>query len=110
MQTRNADPVASRAGTVEDQETSEAPRLHQRTLYVIACSIVFPFALLELGLVIASILYIFALMKLYRTNSLISIVTSCATGIGLYVFFVVLIGVFAPPGRLTEALLARLID
>ena len=110
MQVRDAEPAASRATAAAGLELGEARRLARRTIYVVAFSIAFAFAILELGLVVATILYTFALMKLYRTSSLTSIVASCATGIGVYVFFVVLIGAFAPPGRLTAAVLERLFE
>jgi hypothetical protein len=108
MQARDAGPAAIRAAA--GPEPGEARWLARRTIYVVAFSIAFPFAILELGLVVGSILYTFALMKLYKTSPLTSIVTSCAIGIGLYVFFVVLIGANAPPGRLTGAVLERLFE
>lgn len=108
MQGRDTEPAAPRAAA--GPHPGDARRLARRTICVVAFSIAFPFAILELGLVVGSILYTFALMKLYRTSWLTSIVTSFAIGISLHIFFVVLIGAFAPPGRLTEAVLERLLE
>lgn len=72
----------------------------RRVVFALIFSLIYPFFIQQLGFMIASIIYVFSLMKLYKANYLKSFIYSFIAGIGLHFLFLEILGGYLPEGQL----------
>ena len=85
-----------------NDESSISNRL---TSYIFVFTILYPLLIVRAGFLMSTIAYTFVLMKLFRTNSLVSLLFSSILGIGLYLLFAQILNVFVLPGIWVEKIL-----
>jgi hypothetical protein len=77
----------------------------RRMAWVFAFTFLYPWLLLKAGFLLSTAAYVFALMKLLGAKTLIGVVFSCVlTGV-IYLFFVLLVQAYVPPGEWVTSLL-----
>jgi hypothetical protein len=74
--------------------------LKKRLIYVIILSVAYPWVILKVGFVIATMVYIIALMKLYKNTRTVTclLYSIIVTGV-VYGFFVLALDAYIPPGE-----------
>jgi putative tricarboxylic transport membrane protein len=77
-----------------------ASSLTRLTTYIFVLSVIYPAVIVLIGFLTATIAYIFFLMKLLRTKTLISLAYSVILGGGLYFIFATILEVYLPVGIL----------
>lgn len=83
----------------------EASVTARRMVYVFIFSIAYPWFIVKMGFLLSTGIYVFILMKLFRTKTLSSLVLSCITAFGLYFFFIKVLEAYVPPGEWLEGIL-----
>jgi hypothetical protein len=89
-----------RKGTVD--EPSVAAR---RMTYVFIFSIAYPWFIVKMGFLLSTGVYVFILMKLFRTKTITSVILSSITAFVLYFFFIKVLEAYVPPGVWLEGIL-----
>lgn len=77
----------------------------RRIVYVFISSIVYPWFIVKMGFLLSTGVYVFILMKLFRTKTITSVILSSITAFGLYFFFIKVLEAYVPPGVWLEGIL-----
>ncbi len=83
----------------------EASVTARRIVYVFISSIVYPWFIVKMGFLLSTGVYVFILMKLFRTKTITSVILSSITAFGLYFFFIKVLKAYVPPGVWLEGIL-----
>lgn len=73
-------------------------------VWMIAASIIYPWLIIKLGFLIATTIYVFLLMKLFKAPLTIAGPYAVTVATGLYVVFVYILEAYVPPGTWLEGL------
>jgi hypothetical protein len=91
---------AARRGTYHVQLS-----LARRIAWVFVFTIIYPWVMLKAGFLLSTVAYVFALMKLLGVKTLMGAVLSCVITGSIYLFFVLLVQAYVPPGEWVTSLL-----
>jgi hypothetical protein len=89
----------------EQGERTDSSDLIRLTTYVLILSAVYPFLIVRVGFILATIAYIFIIMSLLKTKIYVSISYSCILAISLYYAFAKILGVVVYRGVWVEKIL-----
>ncbi len=92
-------------GTWKKGTDDEASMITRRMTGVFIFSIVYPWFMVRAGFLLSTGVYVFLLMKLFRTKTVTSVVLSLITALGLYFFFIKVLEAYVPPGVWLEGIL-----
>ena len=77
----------------------------RRMVWVFAYTIIYPWLMLKAGFLLSTITYVFALMKLLGARTVMGVVLSCVMTGMIYLFFVLVVQAYVPPGEWVTSLL-----
>jgi len=77
----------------------------RRMAWVFAFTIGYPWVMLKAGFLLSTIIYVFALMKLLGARTVMGVVLSCVMTGMIYLFFVLVVQAYVPPGEWVTSLL-----
>lgn len=73
--------------------------------YIFLASIAYPWFIVRAGFLLATLAYVFVLMKLFRSKTLMSIILSSIIAFTIYFFFIKVLQAYVPPGIWLESIL-----
>lgn len=85
-------------GSWKKGSNDEASVTGRRMTYIFLASIAYPWFIVKAGFLPATLAYVFVLMKLFRSKTLISIILSSIVASTLYFFFIKVLQAYVPPG------------
>jgi len=77
----------------------ESGELFLRSVAGILLSIAYPYFVIKVGFIIASMVFVLLLMMIYRVSLLVSVPFAVVTGYAIYFVFNQLLGAFVPEGQ-----------
>jgi hypothetical protein len=83
---------------------AENATLQRRTVYTVILAIIYPYTILKIGFTISSIVFVFIIMRIYKSPLLKAAFFSLLAGLVLYYAFAKLLGAYVPTGEWIELL------
>jgi hypothetical protein len=90
--------------------TSEISGNIRRLTYVFIISIAYPWFIVRIGFMLATLLYVGILMRLFKTNIITCFVLAGLVAFGLHLFFVQVLQAYVPEGAWLESVVEYFTD